>query len=39
MDGMGGSSYTDAVTLRDRDKTNNWYDSADSTREVRTYYC
>jgi RHS repeat-associated protein len=39
LDGFGGSSYIDAVVLRDRDADTAWHEEADSTREERRYYC
>ncbi len=37
--GGGGSSYIDAVVLRDRDANTAWEDEADGTLEERVYYC
>ncbi|MCW5775676.1 MAG: hypothetical protein KIS87_04425 [Phycisphaeraceae bacterium] len=37
--GGGGSSYIDAVILRDRDANTAWEDQADGTLEERVYYC
>lgn len=37
--GAGGSSYIDAVILRDRDANTAWESQADGTLEERTYYC
>jgi len=37
--GGGGSSYIDAVILRDRDANTAWEDEADGTLEERVYYC
>jgi len=39
LDGYGGSSYIDAVVLRDRDANTAWHDEADGTLEERVYYC
>ncbi len=39
LDGYGGSSYIDAVILRDRDANTPWPDEADGTLEERVYYC
>lgn len=40
LDGFGGSSYIDAVILRERDadNTGGWAGSPDGTLEERTYY-
>ncbi|MDQ7014625.1 MAG: RHS repeat-associated core domain-containing protein [Planctomycetota bacterium] len=37
--GTGGSSYIDAVILRDRDANTAWESQADGTLEERVYYC
>ncbi len=37
--GKGGSSYIDAVVLRDRDLNSGWTSAADGTLEERFYYC
>lgn len=39
LSGFGGSSYIDAVILRDRDADTDWWAAADSTREERRYLC
>jgi RHS repeat-associated protein len=39
LSGFGGSSYIDAVILRDRDASTNWWeDATDGLREERIYY-
>jgi hypothetical protein len=38
-DGFGGSSYIDAVILRDRDHNTAWTSASDGTLERRDYYC
>ncbi|MDX2146598.1 MAG: RHS repeat-associated core domain-containing protein [Planctomycetota bacterium] len=38
-DGLGGSSYIDAVVLRDRDINSGWRVAGDGTLEERFYYC
>ncbi len=39
LGGLGGSSYIDAVVLRDRDNTSAFTEAADSSAETRTGYC
>ncbi len=38
-DGLGGSSYIDAVILRDKDANTAWTAASDGTLEERRYYC
>ncbi len=39
VDGTGGSSYLDAMILRDRDASTAWHEEADAAREERRYSC
>ena len=39
MRGLGGSSYIDTVTLRDKDANSGWTNTSDGTLEERRYYC
>jgi RHS repeat-associated protein len=39
LGGQGGSSYIDAVVLRERDANTAWYNAADSTAEERRLMC
>ena len=39
LGGYGGSSYIDAVILRERDANTTWASAADGTLEERLYYC
>ncbi len=39
LDGSGGSSYIDAVVLRQKNDNSGWTNAADGTLEQRYYYC
>ena len=39
LDGSGGSSYIDAVVLRQKDDNSGWTNLADGVLEQRYYYC
>ncbi len=39
LDGRGGSSYINAVVLRDKDANTSWTSASDGTLEERRYYC
>lgn len=39
LDGNGGSSYIDAVILRNRDNTDKWQNESDGVLEARHYIC
>ncbi len=39
LDGMGGSSYIDAVVLRDKDNSDRWRNESDGVLEQRRYIC
>jgi RHS repeat-associated protein len=38
LDGLGGSSYINAIALRDRDHNTAWTSASDGTREQRIFY-
>jgi RHS repeat-associated protein len=38
LDGLGGSSYINAIALRDRDHNTAWTAASDGTREQRIFY-